>query len=208
MARIRIAVVDTGLDRAQQVVAGIAIRSVAEGRIAYEPDWADRLGHGTAVAKLIRAQAPDADLLAVRIFGTAPIATADQLVGAIRWAISHGAQLINLSLGTGEARHAARLETACRLAIANGALVVAAGPLLPAIVPSALGIGAADLEPGVVRAAQPPLNLEACGLEDGGQAGSSFATARVTAMLARQFPPHGFASPGAACDQLLAAIPT
>lgn len=192
---IRVAVVDSGLNPRHSHVApvteGIRIRHLGGGTIAHDPDWVDRLGHGTAVGGAIRAVAPDAELLAVRIFGETAGATVDQLVGAVRWAIQNKAHVVNLSLCSPDPAHGDRLRKMCALAADHGILVVAAGEAVPATAPETLGVIAGDVPEFGLAAAAPPLDLVAHGhpraLPGGGPnfQGHSFAAARVSGFVAR-----------------------
>jgi hypothetical protein len=92
-----------------------------------EWDTLDRIGHGTAVAAAIREKSPDVALLAVRVFERQLATSVDVLSRAIAWSADNGAALINLSLGTANAAHAARLAEAVDYASARGSLVVSAG---------------------------------------------------------------------------------
>lgn len=110
------------------------------------PDFVDRLGHGTAVAAAIRERAPAARLYAVKIFDVRLAAPLDRLVAGIDWATTSGAQIVNLSLGTTRAEHAARLQAAVRRAAARGCVVVAAdapgaAPWLPGALDGVIPVG-------------------------------------------------------------------
>jgi hypothetical protein len=125
---VRIAVIDSGVHAAhphiQGVFGGIAID--VEGR--EHPDYIDRLGHGTAVTAVIREKAPDAEILAVKVFDRELSTTAAALVAAIDWALHQQARLINLSLGTSNQEHEHALAGAVARARAANADVVAAAP--------------------------------------------------------------------------------
>lgn len=69
-------------------------------------DWADRMGHGTAVAGAIRDHAPDADLFAVKIFEGTLRTNIETIVRGIEWAVNEGMDWLNLSLGTHNEAHA------------------------------------------------------------------------------------------------------
>ena len=56
-------------------------------------------GHGTHVAGLVHAVAPDAALMAVRVLDSEGVGTSVGVARGIRWAAAHGADVINLSLG-------------------------------------------------------------------------------------------------------------
>jgi hypothetical protein len=91
-------------------------------------DFVDRLGHGTAVAAVIREKAPDARVWAVKVFDRELGATGPALVSAIRWARRHRADLINLSLGTANAAHEEALAAEVVAAHASHIVIVAAAP--------------------------------------------------------------------------------
>ena len=72
---VRIAVVDSGIHASHPHVGGIAGGVVITEHGPVEGSLVDRLGHGTAVAAAIREKAPDAALLAVKIFDQSLAAT-------------------------------------------------------------------------------------------------------------------------------------
>lgn len=105
-----VAVIDSGVDDTHpdlvgQVLPGLDL--VAEGGTAKRPD---PVGHGTTVAGLIAGRrddrwgvvglAPDARILPVRVLDEENRYD-DALIVAkgVRWAVDHGARVINLSLG-------------------------------------------------------------------------------------------------------------
>jgi hypothetical protein len=97
--RVRIAVIDSGVNLGHP-----HITRVEDGWP--ENDFADRLGHGTAVMAAIQEKAPDADYFAVRIFGRELRTNIDTLLAAIQWSIEHQIDIVNLSLGTKNPAHA------------------------------------------------------------------------------------------------------
>ena len=138
------AIIDSGVATQHPHVGGVAggVRILADGE---DDDYGDRLGHGTAVAGAIRQKAPNAEFLAVRVFDRELTTTASVLARAIEWAATHGAQVINVSLGTANAAHAERLERAVGVASEAGALVVAAAssggePVWPGALESVVGV--------------------------------------------------------------------
>ena len=125
---VAIAIIDSGVHAAhphvQRVAGGVGVTDAGE-RI---DDYVDRLGHGTAVAAVIREKAPEADLLAVKVFDRELRATGEALVAALQWSRNAGVRLINLSLGTDNVAYEsalAREVAACR---ETGIDIVAAGP--------------------------------------------------------------------------------
>ncbi|HZG36462.1 MAG TPA: S8 family serine peptidase [Gaiellaceae bacterium] len=106
LRRVRVAVIDSGVDGAHPDLAGrvVAHRSFVGGS-ALE----DTQGHGTFVAGLIAAQtgnglgiagmAPSADLVIAKVVDADGTIDVLQEAKAIRWAVDRGARVINMSLG-------------------------------------------------------------------------------------------------------------
>lgn len=101
---IKVAIVDTGIDSRHpflktSVVGGYEVF----GKTTTPEGYQDTQGHGTHVAGIVHQVAPDAELLAVRVFpndeGSGDSASLEGVAAGIRWAIDNGAQVINLSLG-------------------------------------------------------------------------------------------------------------
>lgn len=199
---VRVAVVDSGIAAGHPHV-GAVVGGLRIGRNGEEDeDWADRIGHGTAVAAAIREKAPDVELFAIRVFERELATNADALALAIRRAAEQGAQLINLSLGTANAGHAEHLAKAVHYAAEHGALVVSALELdgvvwLPGSLDGVMGVrldwdcprGEIILEqrPGggvVARASGYPRPIPGVPPERNLK-GISFAVANVTGVLAR-----------------------
>lgn len=120
----------------------------------------DEKGHGTFVAGQIFATAnngvgiagtmPAVKIMPLKVFGTGDAATSD-VIRAIEYAVAHGADVINMSLGGEEKSQA--LENACQAAVDAGVLVVAAAgndgtsdPCYPAAYSCVVGVGAVTSE--------------------------------------------------------------
>jgi hypothetical protein len=102
---LRIAVIDSGVHAAHPHVDGVAggVSILPDG--TEEADYVDRLGHGTAVAAVIREKAPDAEIFAVKVFHQSLATNIQSLVSAIDWSARRGMHLVNLSLGTKNPEH-------------------------------------------------------------------------------------------------------
>lgn len=153
---VRVALLDTGVNAWHSHVAGVA-RAVSfheeAGRVvAVEGDTKDVVGHGTALAGVIRKWAPDATLLSARVLGRDLKGSLQVLVAAIEWAAREEVHVINLSLGTRNAAHRGALEEAIAKARAAGAVVIAAFGRdgedereafsdLPAAIPGVISVG-------------------------------------------------------------------
>ena len=176
-AGVTVAVVDSGVDTRN---AHLPDSAVLPGKsfVPGEPSARqDDQGHGTAVAGIIAARyvagsalvgaAPEATILPVRIYkdlqsdaNPNPVfpPTTDLVAQGIRWAATHGADVINVSLSaSAQDTDLPALRAAVRTAYRRGAVVVASGgdnpppaqtPLTqvryPAALPHVLGVAAAD----------------------------------------------------------------
>jgi subtilisin family serine protease len=125
--RIRVAVIDSGVHQLHPHVGGVAggIGIDSDGRV--EPDYVDRLGHGTAVTAVIREKAPAAEIFCIKVFDRELAATGKALVAAIEKSIEHRADLVNLSLGTQNRAHEPALASVVDEAAKAGVIVIAAG---------------------------------------------------------------------------------
>ncbi|TCM82085.1 subtilisin-like serine protease QhpE [Rhodovulum steppense] len=171
----------------------------------------DRLGHGTAVAEVIRRALPDARIVHAQVFQDRPVTTAIQVASALDWLAGRKADVICLSLGLAADR--VPLSRAALAAVAAGRIVVAAapargGPCYPAAYPGVIAAtgdarcdwdGLSALEGGVIGAW--------CGSpEQGGtgQGGASLAAARVAGHLAARIAAGARFADGAAARDALA----
>jgi Subtilase family len=138
---VTVAVVDTGVDAGNPDLAGAVVDPAhfepATGRIVAGAGT-DLEGHGTHVAGIIAARAdgrgvtgvaPSARILPIDVF-TDPDVGGAQIGAAIRWAVEHGARVVNLSLGEPDLQVAAAdVAPVCAAvadAVAAGVVVVAA----------------------------------------------------------------------------------
>ena len=128
MTPVRVVVIDSGVHAAHPHVNGVAGGAGIDTDGHEHGDYVDRLGHGTAVTAVIREKAPEASIFAVKVFDRELAATGTALVAACDWAMRHGADIVNLSLGTVNADHEAALEAVVNRLRDAGAVVVAAGP--------------------------------------------------------------------------------
>jgi len=199
---VRVAVIDTGVDRMHPDLAG---------RIAVDEDLVrgdfrgfDEDRHGTAVAGVIAARAnnglgivgvaPEAEILALKgcwhlesSKSTQAICNSFTLARAIVAALRHGVQIINMSL-TGP--RDALLERLLRGAIADGVIVVSAAAAqddmgFPASMPDVIAVhmdstGGADL----IHAPGHDILTLRPGAHYDFESGSSIAAAQVSGVVA------------------------
>lgn len=152
-----IAVLDTGVDLDHPDLA----LKLLPGYDAVHHDGvpADDSGHGTFVAGVAAARtdngtgvagaAPRSRVLPVKVLDSRGFGSDSSVVEGIEWAVTHGADVINLSLGG--PRRSPALDQAVRYAVDHDVVVVAAAgnegttePWYPAASGGAIGVGATD----------------------------------------------------------------
>ncbi|MBN7138254.1 hypothetical protein A7A76_03980 [Lysobacter enzymogenes] len=168
-AGIKVCVIDSGLKRAHEDLAGVAIAGSAN---VFGASWdSDTCGHGTHVAGTIAAAHNDKGVIGVspgkvslhivKVFDGAeckPVLFASDNVAAVKKCEAAGAKVVNMSLG-GPNRSSTE-ESEFKLAADRGTLVVAAAgnsaitpfpgtnlvnpPLYPASYPSVVSVAAVD----------------------------------------------------------------
>lgn len=140
-----VAILDTGIDRASPYLAD---KVILEASFGDSPTTDDIYGHGTHMAGIVLAVAPEAKLMNVKVADDRGNCEPSAVAKGIRWAATNGANVINLSLSTEESPE---LESAVRFAHAKGALVVAAAgnqgsatPSYPAFYEECVAVAALD----------------------------------------------------------------
>lgn len=205
-AKVKVALIDTGLDEAHPELQGV----IAGKFDALGTDPTGTLAHGTALAGVIVAKSslrgisPSAELLAARAFGAAAGAAAQgtsfQILQALDWAAEKGARVFNLSFAGPQDRLMGRtLEGARTRKIIAIAAVGNAGPgtppLYPAAEPSVLAVTATDAGDAVfnransgrqVAIAAPGVDIVAAAPEKSYtfSSGTSIAAAHVSGLVA------------------------
>lgn len=184
---VTIAVVDTGANVRVPELA--ATPHVTYDVRTHGPDVSDRNGHGTKVASIIARSDDTSRLLIIRAGSSSGAFSDTDEAAAIRYAVAHGARIINLSLGGSRTSSVER--SAIRFAIARGVLVVAAAgddyasrPEYPAALLGSAGLAVAAVDPSGARElfsnTGPWVSIAAPGAE-----GTSFAAPVVSAAAAR-----------------------
>jgi subtilisin family serine protease len=145
-AGITVGVVDSGIDASHEDLAGKVldgadcVGSNGNPAACVPGGTTDVVGHGTHVAGIIAAltnngigvasMAPDAHLLSAQAVGSDGSGTDADVGAAIRWVVDHGADVVNLSLGSERTRvtFGPGFSSAVEYAWSHGAVpVVAAG---------------------------------------------------------------------------------
>ena len=211
-APVRIGMIDTGVNSAHPHVGNIA-GGVTIGTNRETPGYEDGLGHGTAIAALLHQQAPEAQLIAVKVFDRTLATSRDAVIRAIDWCLQNEIDIINLSLGTANSAHRSEFEYAVRRIRACGRAIVSAhginGTLaLPGCLPGVIAVVPNTTGKDVIHVVRPGTFSESAALSsakiifsaspypreipgvphDRNLHGVSFAVAHVTAALARIWP--------------------
>jgi subtilisin family serine protease len=204
---VRVAIVDSGVERDHPAVGGRLVESVAVERVG--DDWQvvpaqpmDVVGHGTACAGIIHALAPEADIVSVRVLGPDNRGNGGAFATGLWWAITEsGASIANLSLSSrSEAYFGPLHELADEAYFRNVLLVSAANNVSVASYPSlfaaVVSVAAHDLAApdAWFYNPEPPVEFGAYGLNvdvawRGGTrmvvTGNSFAAPHIAAYAAR-----------------------
>ncbi len=147
---VRVVVVDSGVNPRHFHIGGrvdgAGIYRGEDGAVHRGTDYTDTIGHGTAIAAVIRNVAPEADLFVLKIFNGALTTTPDLLEGALRYALQAGARVVNLSLGMEADTASTSLRFLCREAVRSGIILVASarngsnGASVPASFDEVIGV--------------------------------------------------------------------
>ena len=204
-----VAVVDSGVNPDHPHVKSVARGARIEMSGGVSHDFVDRLGHGTAVFAAVQEKAPDAEIVAVRVFADGLKTSIRALVAAIDWSAEQGVRLVNMSLGTLREEHRDVLAEAVSRLAASGGLVVAAAEAdgqqwWPGSLPAAVGVvsdpevsrqcvevrGGEDPAHAMISASPYPRPIPGVPRERNLN-GTSFAVANATGMLARALEGQG-----------------
>ncbi len=210
-AGVRVAVIDGGVDATHPAVGGnvagyVSITEGPGGLVYDTTPHGDSYGHGTACAGIIRAAAPDCELYSVRVLGPGLVGRAPIFAASLQWAIDHGIQVCNLSLGTTKKEFFAIFhELVDRAYFRNIMLVTAANniplPSFPSLYAAVISVAAHGLkDPNVFYYnPEPPVEFGAPGISvrvpwvNGGwitASGNSFATPHITGIVTKILSQH------------------
>ncbi|GLZ33088.1 hypothetical protein Lesp02_52760 [Lentzea sp. NBRC 105346] len=182
-----VGIVDTGVNADRPALAGAVLPGAEFPELG--TGTRDERGHGTDVAELVVTVAPEAKILPVKLNGNSVEANA-----AIRWAVDHGARVVNLSLGSSAT---GQYDEGLRYAAEHDVVVVAAagnagtdeGVTAPANGSGVLAVSAVDrtgeFRPDI-SVEGPEVALAAPGVEvtPSSGSGTSFAAAVVSGVAA------------------------
>lgn len=206
---IDIAIIDSGVNpwhsHVGKVGGGVAFALDNGDRIVETADFRDKIGHGTAIAGVIREKVPEAIIYAVRIFHEDLNAPTAVLLAGLEWAVTKKIRLIHLSLGTEREEDREPLSRLCQRASDAGAVIVASARgsddlIFPAAFDSVIGVywNRGCEEDSIVYHSGMPIEFGACGRprplpgmpQEANFRGHSFAAARISARAATLLADH------------------
>ncbi len=189
---VRVGIVDSGINpdhpHVGRVMGGAFFHEEGESR-----EFVDRIGHGTAVAGVIREKAPAAEIYAIRIFDRRLSANIETLMRGLDWCLAHGLHVVNLSIGTTNEQHRPLFEDFLGRAQSQGVFVVSAANMLPGKLEGAIGVDA-DAE----------CDRETCRFRNGIFLASPYP--RPIPGVPREFNLHGISFAIANCTGLLVRV--
>jgi subtilisin family serine protease len=203
MKKLLIGMVDTGVNpwhsHVRGEVRGCRLYVNGSGQICEDNDFSDPVGHGTAVAGVLRQVLPAAGLFVVKVFDNGLSTYPSLLARGILRAAAEACDAINLSCSVPPGPGTELIADACAAAHQAGSILVAAGKrghpgLMPASLPGVFGVISADEldDDQIELQGSGPYPCRARGLPrqlyhfppGSNLSGDSLACARVTAHLA------------------------
>jgi subtilisin len=210
-AGVRVCILDSGVDPGHPLVGevqgSIAVTKEGDEIVIEDEDTAgDLCGHGTACAGIVRALAPDCELVSVRVLGAGYTGSGIVLLEGLRWAIEQGYDVINMSLSTTKQKFASLLHELADSAYFRRTMLIASAHNMPVEsypwrFSSVISVGSHDqTDPfAYYYNPSPPVEFFARGVDvevawlDGGRlvcTGNSFATPHITGITALMLSKH------------------
>jgi subtilisin family serine protease len=202
---VRVCILDSGVELDHPLV-GKVDRSVAvslgedDEPVVEDDTEGDLCGHGTACAGVVRALAPDCEIVSVRVLGAGYTGSGRVLLAGLRWSIEQGFDVVNMSLSTTKSQFAGVLHELADTAYFRRSVLVASAHNMPVEsypwrFSSVISVGSHD-EPDSLAFyynPDPPVeffargvNVEVAWLQSGRIrcTGNSFATPHLSAICA------------------------
>lgn len=142
---IKVAIVDTGVAYQHPFLKNSVVGGFSAFNNGTSPsDYDDVHGHGSHVAGIVHQVAPNAQILAVRVFDADDAGTTPDIIAkGVRWAVDNGADVINLSLGGNTAP--AGWRDVFNYAVSKGAIMAVSSGNGRALIPMWPAAFAADI---------------------------------------------------------------
>jgi subtilisin family serine protease len=209
-AGVRVCILDSGVEPDHPKVGPLA-RSLAvtvrgDDVFVDEDAEGDLAGHGTACAGIVRSLAPDCELTSVRVLGAGFTGSGRVLLEGLRWAVTEGFDVINMSLSTTKKEFASVLHELADAAYFRRTVLVASAHNMPVEsfpwrFSSVVSVGSHELPDPLAFFANPtpPVEFYARGMDVevawlGGSTirstGNSFATPHLSGICALVLAKH------------------
>lgn len=126
-AGVTVAVIDTGVAD----VPGMHGKVIHQVNLSSAPDAGDQYGHGTFVAGVVHAAAPEAEIVSIKLSDANGSVDVTQVLAALQWVIANkerfSIDVVNLSFGNDskQSAHVSPLNYAVQQVWDNGIVVVA-----------------------------------------------------------------------------------
>lgn len=132
----KVGVIDSGVDRNDPLLHGKEIENLYYTEGEFQNCYISSNMHGTEVVKVLLHEAPDIELLSVRVLKEDNRCMISSVLQAIRYCIAQRVDIINLSLGCCSAgsRHLTEMKELCDEAQRKGIAVFAANHNMPGMV--------------------------------------------------------------------------
>ena len=135
-AGVTVCILDSGVQLDHPLVGEVQESYVvsvdADEQASVEPDDAgDLVGHGTACAGIVRALAPECEIVSARVLGSDYKGSGRVLLAGLRWAIEQGYDVVNMSLSTTKRDFAGVLHELADTAYFKRTVLVASAHNMP-----------------------------------------------------------------------------
>jgi subtilisin len=135
-AGVRVCILDSGVEPDHPLVGkvdrAVAVSLGEDGETQIDEDTeGDLCGHGTACAGVVRALAPDCEIVSVRVLGAGYKGSGPVLLAGLRWSIEEGFDVVNMSLSTTKSQFAGVLHELADTAYFRRSVLVASAHNMP-----------------------------------------------------------------------------
>jgi subtilisin family serine protease len=134
-AGVRVCILDSGVELGHPLVGevqrSVAVTKTEDGIVVADDEEGDLCGHGTACAGIVRALAPECELVSVRVLGAGYTGSAAVLMAGLEWAIEQRFDIINMSLSTTKKQYVDRLHELADAAYFRRTMLIASAHNMP-----------------------------------------------------------------------------
>lgn len=127
--KVVVAVIDSGVDTSDEKLNDKDIRDIYYEDGSFKSRYIGEINHhGTEVIKVLLKEAPDIQIVSIKILQENNRCSVTAIIEAVRYAVRIRVDIINLSLGScvSRTRKVSELELACNEAVEHGIVVFAA----------------------------------------------------------------------------------